>query len=274
VPFFHAADGSQLGYESYGEGPAVLFCNSVMLSTDMWAHQVPFLVEQGYRCVLFDWRGHGRSDRSSSGYDIQTLADDVSTLAELLGLDDIRLVGHSMGAAVAVRYLYEHQHEHGRSRVRNLTLISPMLPFLKQTADNPEGLPESLFDAAMTALRADRTRWLADQQQVFFASHLNPVSPSLIDHTRRDCESASPYAVIALQHQVFHEDNRRFVDAVDVPTLIMHGAADFSAPVEVTGRRMAKAIPQATYKEFPDAGHGIYASHHDAINAELVQFFT
>ncbi len=268
MPEFRTTDKTRLNYESYGEGPTVLFCNSVMLSTDMWEYQVPYLVGHGYRCVLLDWRGHGRSDRPPAGYNIQTLADDVSALTEHLDLCDIRLVGHSMGAAVAVRYL----HTADGSRVRNLTLLSPMLPFLKQTTDNPEGLPEELFDASMTALRTDRPRWLSDQQQVFFASHLNPISPGLINWTRRDCESASMYAVIALQQQVFHEDNRIFVDTVTVPTLIIHGTADFSAPVDITGRRTAKAIPHATYKELPDAGHGIYASHAPAVNEELLRF--
>jgi len=179
------------------------------------------------------------------------------------------LVGHSGGAAVAVRYLAER----GSNRVHSLTLVSPMLPFLKQTADNPGGLPEELFDGLLNALRTDRTRWLADQQQVFFASHLRPVSPGLIDRTRRDCESASMYAVLALQRHVFHDDNRRFVDLVDVPTLVMHGTADFSAPVEVCGRPTAAAISGSEYIEFPDAGHGMYASHHESVNSELLRFF-
>jgi len=269
MPYFNAADGTQLSYESYGDGPPVLFCNSVMLSTNMWEYQIPALVEHGYRCVLLDWRGHGRSDRPSGGYDVETLAADVATLAERLDLRDVRLVGHSMGAAVAVRFLAEH----AAGRVRNLTLVSPMLPFLRQAEDNPEGIPEALFDAAMAAIRADRTRWLSDQQQVFFASQLRPVSPYLVDWTRRDCESTSMYAVLRLQHHVFHDDNRRFVQAVEIPTLIVHGTADFSAPVEVTGRRTAKAIPHAVYKEYPDAGHGIYASHHEELNADLLGFF-
>lgn len=269
MPFFQAADGTQLSFESYGDGPVVLFCNSAMLSTDMWEYQLTHLVEHGYRCVLLDWRGHGRSDRPSAGYDLQTLASDVAALVNLLDLRDIRLVGHSMGAAVATRFLVEH----GDGRVRSLALIAPVLPFLKQTEDNPEGIPEALFDAALARIRSDRTRWLAEQQQVFFASHLHQVSPNLIDWTRRDCESASMFAVVSLQRQLFHADNRQFVDRVDVPTLIVHGMADFSAPIDVTGRRMAKAIPHATYKEYPDAGHGIYASHHEALNADLLEFF-
>jgi pimeloyl-ACP methyl ester carboxylesterase len=144
---------------------------------------------------------------------------------------------------------------------------------LKRTADNPGGLPEELFDELMRAMRTDRTRWLADQQQLFFASHLKPVSPTLIDWTRRDCESASMYAVLALQRHVFHDDNRRFVDMIDVPALVMHGAADFSAPVEVCGRPTAAAIAHSKYVEFPDAGHGMYSSHHEPLNNELLRFF-
>jgi non-heme chloroperoxidase len=252
MPSIVTADSTQLAYESYGHGEPVLFCNGVMLSTDMWDYQVPFLVDGGYRCILHDWRGHGRSDRPPSGYDMATLATDLATLIAELDLHDIRMIAHSGGAAVAVRYLAEH----GSDRVHSLTLLSPMLPFLKRTADNPGGLPEELFDASMKALRADRTRWLADQQQVFFASHLKPVSPNLIDRTRRDCESASMYAVLALQRHVFHDDNRRFVDAIDVPTLIMHGAADFSAPVDVCGRPTAAAIapPSTSSSQTRDTG--------------------
>jgi non-heme chloroperoxidase len=235
MPFIVAADGTELAYESYGQGDPVLFCNGVMLSTSMWDYQVPFLVDRGYRCVLHD----------------------------------VRLAGHSGGAAVAARYLAEHASK----RVHNLTLLSPMLPFLKRTPDNPGGLPEDLFDGLMSALRTDRTRWLADQQQLFFASHLKQVSPNLIDWTRRDCEAASMYAVLALQRHVFHDDNRRFVDEIDVPTLVMHGAADFSAPVEVCGRPTAAAIAHSKYVELPDAGHGMYASHYESVNDELLRFF-
>jgi non-heme chloroperoxidase len=267
MPFIVTTDGTQLAYESYGQGDPVVFCNGVMLSTSMWDYQVPFLVDRGYRCVLHDWRGHGRSDRPSSGYDIATLAADLDTLINELNLHNVRLVGHSGGAAVAVRYLAKH----GSNRVHNLTLLSPMLPFLKRTPDNPDGLPEELFDRSMSALRADRTRWLADQQ-LFFASHLKPVSPNLIEWTRRDCESASMYAVLALQRHVFHDDNRRFTDQIDVPTLVMHGAADFSAPVEVCGRPTTDAIALSKYVEFPDAGHGMYASHHEWVNNELSGF--
>ncbi len=270
MPFLGAADGTLLSYESYGEGDTVVFCNSCMLSTNMWRYIVASLVEQGYRCVLLDWRGHGRSDRPPAGYDLDTLAGDVAAVVDELGLNTFRLVGHSMGTAVALRYLAGP----GANRVSQLVLISSMLPFLKQTDDNPDAIPEGVFDGLLRAVRHDFSRWLADQQQAFFASHLHPVSPAAIDWVRRDCESASLQAVLALQQATFNADNRPYAESVTVPTLILHGAADFSAPVELTGRRIAKSVPHAVYKEYPDAGHGIFVTHHEAVSADLVEFFS
>jgi len=118
-----------------------------------------------------------------------------------------------------------------------------MMPFLKQTPDNPAGIPESLFEASYQALRADRLKWLADQSQAFFATHLGrAMSPHLVQHTISQCAATAPYAVLAYQRAVFHTDHRPALANVDIPTLIVHGAADFSAPVDVTGRRSAELL--------------------------------
>ncbi len=269
MPFFDAADRTRLAYEDYGSGSPIVFASSAMLSTDMWEYQIPFFLEQGYRCIAMDWRGHGRSDRPSTGYDFDTLTDDLGSLISHLDLRDITLVGHSMGAAVAAR-LASQQGEGGR--VRRVALISGMVPFLKLTEDNP-GIPEAAFDALLAAIRADRLKWLSDQAQVFFATHLGAaVSPYLVNWTINQCAATAPYAVHSLQRAVFHTDHRAALQALTLPTLIVHGAADFSAPVEVTGRRTAEMVRHSQYKEYPDAGHGIFASHHDELNADLLEF--
>jgi pimeloyl-ACP methyl ester carboxylesterase len=269
MPHFTAADGTRLAYEDYGSGDPILFVGGVMLSADMWEYQIPYFVEQGYRCVTLDWRGHGRSDRASGGYDFATIADDLAALVEQLDLRDLFVVGHSMGGAGAAEYVAAH----GAGRVRGIAFVAAMMPFLKQTDDNPAGVPEPLFDAAFQALRTDRLKWLSDQSQVFFATHLGrAVSPYLVQHTISECAAAAPYAVLAYQRAVFHTDHRPALAALNVPALIVHGAADFSAPVDVTGRRSAELIPHAEYREYPDAGHGVYASHHDQLNADLLEF--
>ncbi|GAA0333978.1 alpha/beta hydrolase [Actinoallomurus spadix] len=267
--FFETTDGTRLAYEDYGQGPAIVFVASCMLSTDMWEYQVPFFVERGYRCVALDRRGHGRSDRPSGGYDLDTTADDLAALIEHLDLRDVTLVGHSMGGGEVARYLARH----GEERVARAVFISAMLPFMKQTADNPAGIPEALFEATQAKIRADRPKWLADQAQVFFATHLGPaVSPALIAWMLRECEATSPWAVLKFQEALFHADHRAGLREITIPTLVIHGAADFSAPVDVTGRRTAEIIPGTVYKEYPTAGHGIFVSHQDELNADLLDF--
>ncbi|REK85577.1 alpha/beta hydrolase [Streptomyces inhibens] len=267
--FFETHDGTRLFYEDYGQGETIVFVASAMLNTDMWEYQIPFFAERGFRCVAFDRRGHGRSDRPSAGYDVDSTADDLAALLAHLDLRDVTLVGHSLGGAEIARYLARH----GSERVTRAVFIAAMLPFLKQTDDNPHGLPEAAMAASMAQMRADRPKWLARQAQAFFATHLgNEVSPALIDHTMAQCLSASPWATLQAQREVLHTDHRAGLREIGIPTLVVHGAADFSAPVEVTGRRTAELIPGTTYKEYPTAGHGIYASHHAQLNADLLEF--
>ncbi|MFI0711019.1 alpha/beta fold hydrolase [Streptomyces inhibens] len=267
--FFETHDGTRLFYEDYGRGETIVFVASAMLNTDMWEYQIPFFAERGFRCVAFDRRGHGRSDRPSAGYDVDSTADDLAALMAHLDLRDVTLVGHSLGGAEIARYLARH----GSERVTRAVFIAAMLPFLKQTDDNPHGLPEAALAAAMAEIRADRPKWLARQAQAFFATHLgNEVSPALMDHTMAQCLSASPWATFQVQREALHTDHRAGLREIGIPTLVVHGAADFSAPVEVTGRRTAELIPGTTYKEYPTAGHGIYASHHAQLNADLLEF--
>ncbi|MGD3110602.1 alpha/beta fold hydrolase [Streptomyces sp. YGL11-2] len=270
--FFEGHDGTRLWYEDYGQGETLVFVSSAMLPTDMWEYQIPFFVERGFRCVAFDRRGHGRSDRPSSGYDYDSTADDLAALLEHLDLREVTLVGHSMGGAEIARLLARH----GSGRVARAAFVAAMLPFLKLTDDNPYGVPQAAFEASLALLRTDRPRWMARQAQVFFATHLgnNDISPLMVDFTIAQCLSCAPYATLQVQRAIFHTDHRAGLRGIDVPTLIVHGAADFTAPVDVTGRRTAELIPGAVYKEYPTAGHGIYASHHAQLNADLLEFLT
>ncbi|MEU7891140.1 alpha/beta hydrolase, partial [Microbispora bryophytorum] len=136
MPFYDAADGTRLAYEDYGTGEPIVFVASWSLASDMWEYQVPFFVEEGYRCVLLDRRGHGGSDRPGTGYDFDTLADDIAGLIEYLDLRDVTIVGHSTGGAEVARYLARH----GEDRVARVAFVSAMLPFVMRTEDNPEGL--------------------------------------------------------------------------------------------------------------------------------------
>ncbi|ADI09813.1 hydrolase [Streptomyces bingchenggensis BCW-1] len=267
--FFETADGTRLAYEDYGQGRPIVFVTSSMLNTEMWEYQIPFFVEQGFRCVSFDRRGHGRSDRPSTGYDIDTLADDLAAFLDHLDLRDVIFVAHSLGGAEVARYLGRH----GEDRVERAVFVAAILPFLKQTDDNPEGVPEAALHRMLARIRADRPKWLTTQSQAFFATQLGTeASPAVIDWTIRMCLSASPWATQQVQQTCYHADNREHLRRLTIPTLVVHGDADASAVVQVTGRRTAALIPGTIYKEYPAAGHGLYITHKDQLNADILDF--
>lgn len=271
MPFFEAADGTRLAYEDYGTGSPIVFVAGWVLNADMWEYQVPFFIGRGYRCVLPDRRGHGRSDRPSGGYDIDTRADDLAALIEHLDLREITLVAHSAGGGEVARYLARH----GEGRVARVAFAASTLPFVKLTEDNPEGLPEAACEAAVAQFQRDRPKWFADRAQGYFATHLdNDVSPALIDNEIRRCLSASPLATVEVWRAAFHADHRDDLRAITVPVLVIHGAADQSAPIDLTGRRTAKLIPGCVYNEYPTAGHGLYVTHATQLNTDILEFIS
>ncbi|MGK8500441.1 alpha/beta fold hydrolase [Nocardia asiatica] len=269
MPYLETTDGTRLAYEDYGTGAPILFLAGWALDAEMWEYQVPFFVERGYRCVLPDRRGHGRSDRPSTGYDLDTRADDVAELVERLDLRDLTLVAHSAGGAEVARYLARH----GTGRVGRIALFATTLPFLRQTEDNPEGLPDELSRASVAQWRADRPKWFADRAQGYFATHLgNDVSPALIDHEIRRCLSASPWSTIAVWESTFASDHRETLRNLPIPALVVHGVPDQSIPIDASSRRTAKLIPDCVYKEYPTAGHGLYVTHAAELNQDLLDF--
>src|ERR1700735_4102853 len=158
MPFITALDGTQLFWREWGQGKPILFLNSLGCGTQMWDYQFIALSEQGFRCIGFDRRGHGRSDQPARGYDFNTFAQDIAKLIEHLDLIDLTLVGHSTGGAEGVRYLSNH----GSERVARIILLAPVTPMLLKTADNPDGVPRDLFEATWAQWRHDYPKWIAD----------------------------------------------------------------------------------------------------------------
>lgn len=269
MPYLETTDGTRLAYEDYGTGAPIVFIAGWSLNTEMWEYQVPFFVERGYRCVLLDRRGHGRSDRPSTGYDLDTRADDVAELIQHLDLRELTLVAHSAGGAEVARYLARH----GTARVARIALFATTLPFLRQTEDNPHGLPDEAALASVAQWRTDRPKWFADRAQGYFATHLgNDVSPALIEHETRRCLSAAPWATIAVWESTFPSDHRETLRKLPIPALVVHGVPDQSIPIDASSRRTAELIPDCVYKEYPTAGHGLYITHAAQLNDDLLDF--
>lgn len=247
--------------------PPVVFIHAWGLSGDMWSAQIPALIEAGLRPVTYDQRGYGRSGRTAQNYDLDSLADDLAVVMEALDLRDAVLVGHSLGAHVAVRYLSRQTDD----RVRKVVLSAPGAPVLRRSDDNKAGIEEAVFEASRAAMAGDIGAFVdATSSEDYFGSR--PVSPALADWTRRQIIDA-PLHVLLETHKTFtRADLRSELAQLLLPTLILHGSADRSAPLETTGRQTAALIPSCRIVVFDGAGHGLYTSEAPRYNEEIVGF--
>jgi pimeloyl-ACP methyl ester carboxylesterase len=269
MPFIETSDGTNLFYTDWGCGPAVVFTHAWALSSDQWTYQMPAFVDAGLRCVAYDRRGHGRSDRPGRGYELDTLADDLAQLIQRLDLRDVTLIGHSLGTREIVRYLTRY----GQSRVGRLVLVAPTTPFLLRTDDNPDGWDASLVAANRAALQANVPKWCADSNAVgpYFGTTAGDVQ-GLVDWTIRQIVDTPLHVLLQTASQNIVVDMRAELPTLSLPCLILHGDADASAPIELTGRKTVSLIPGARLIEYAGAGHGLYASEHQRLNADALAF--
>jgi pimeloyl-ACP methyl ester carboxylesterase len=263
-------DGTRLHYNDWGTGKPVVFLSSAWLSSEMWEHQAQELTERGLRCIAYDRRGHGRSDWPWNGYDYDTLADDLAALVERLDLREVTLVAHSMGGGEAVRYLSRH----GSGRVARIALVAATAPFPMQTADNPEGVPKSLAEGVVAERRHDRAKWFADNAVPFLGTGGIPVSPEYRQWLVQMCMQCSPRATSEVFRTAFGTDLRTEMRAITVPTLIVHGDADAFAPFLLCGKRSAQIVSHSRLVVYEGAGHGLFVTHRDRLNADLFAFIT
>ncbi len=269
MPFIETGDGTNLSYTDWGSGPTVVFTHAWALNSDQWTYQMPAFLDAGLRCVAYDRRGHGHSDRPGHGYELDTLADDLAQIFQQLDLRDVTLVGHSLGTREIVRYLTRY----GQSRVARLVLVAPTTPFLLRTDDNPDGWDPALVAANRAALRANLPKWCADSNAVgpYFGTTTDDVQ-GLVDWTTRQIVDNPLHILLQTASQNIVVDMRAELPTLSLPCLILHGDADASAPIELTGRRTAGLIPGARLIEYPGAGHGLYASEHERLNADVLAF--
>jgi non-heme chloroperoxidase len=265
-----ARDGTQIYYKDWGSGPVVTFSHGWPLNADAWDGQMLFLLQNGFRVIAHDRRGHGRSSQSSNNNDMNGYADDLAAVIEALNLSNITMVGHSTGGGEVVRYIGRH----GTSRVAKAVLIAAVPPIMLKTAANPEGLPLDVFDGIRAGLKADRSQFYHDLAQSFYGANRPgaKVSQGLLDQFWTWSMQAgllNAYeSVKAFSETDFTEDLKR----IDVPTLVLHGEDDQIVPVHDSARKSARLIAGATEIYYPGAPHGITATHQDEVNAQLLKF--
>jgi non-heme chloroperoxidase len=270
MPYIQTPDQTRLFYSDGGSGKPIVFIASAWLDSRMWEFQIPYLVDRGFRCIAYDRRGHGRSDWPWDGYDYDTLADDLATLLEHLNLRDVTLVSHSAGAGEIVRYLARH----GAARVARMAIVSGTTPCLMKRADNLEGIDTELMQADLATRTADRPKWFADHAGGFLGAGLQAihVSPQLTEFVIRQCLECSARATVQFFLTGFTSDLRDQLRAIHVPALIVHGDHDIQAPLELCGRKTAQLVQRSTLLVYENAAHGLFLTHADRLNADLLAF--
>ena len=267
-PYVRTRDGQSLFYKDWGAGAPIVFLGAWALPSDMWDYQMVPLSEQGLRCVAYDRRGHGRSSHPGAGYDYDTLADDLAAVLDTLDLRQVTLVGISMAGGEMVRYMTRHGAAH---RIARLVFVATSAtPFLTQTVDNPAGIPAERFERfRQNVLLRDYPKWLEDNRQPFFVPE---TSAQMQEWIRSLMLGNSMKALIESNRASTSTDFRSELPKITVPTLLIHGDKDVSAPLDRTGRPTAKLIPGAQLKVYEGAPHGLFLTHMSRLTSDLLAF--
>ena len=264
-------DGTTIFYKDWGTGQPIVFSHGWPLSADDWDGQMLYFGNLGYRVIAHDRRGHGRSDQTWGGNDMNTYADDLALLFEKLDLKDAIMVGHSTGGGEVARYLGRH----GTQRVAKAALISAITPLMLKTEKNPLGAPVEVFDGLRAALAANRPQFYKDITMPFYG-YTRPgarISEGIREHWWLQGMVGSIKAHYDCIRVFSETDTTEDLKKIDIPVLVMHSEDDQIVPIAAAGPAAAKLLKHATLKVYKDLPHGMPATHPELVNAELLAFF-
>lgn len=270
MPFAKAQDGTELYYNDWGTGTPVVLIHGWPLTGDMWERQSTFLAEHGLRVITYDRRGFGRSGQPWNGYEYDTFAADLNTIMETLDLRGATLVGFSMGGGEVVRYLSRY----GTERVVSAILVAAVTPFLLKTADNPDGVDQSVFAGIGESIRKDRQAFMEEFGPKFFGRTMlnHTVSQGVLDWTFGMAMTGSLRATLAAAVAWSSTDFREEMKRITIPVRVVHGDGDATVPIDTAGRRSAAILPMATASEYEGEPHGLYITSADRLNEEILAF--
>lgn len=260
----------EIHYEDHGSGRPVLLIHGYPLSGNSWERQVRELLANGYRVITYDRRGFGRSSQPAEGYDYDTFAADLNVLLEHLDVEDVALVGFSMGTGEVTRYLATY----GSGRVRKAALLGAIPPFLLKTADNPAGVEGEVFDGIKAAIVKDRYDYFEDLFNDFYNVDVfggSRISGRAWQASFVVAAGASPYATYACVDS-WLTDFRGDLERVDVPTLVVHGTEDRILPISATAERLPALIDDVRLVRIEGGPHNIPWTHPEEVNRALLEF--
>jgi non-heme chloroperoxidase len=271
--FITTKDGTRIFFKDWGPKTAqpIVFHHGWPLSSDDWDNQMLYFLEKGFRVVAFDRRGHGRSDQTDIGNDMDTYAADTAELAKALDLNNAVHVGHSTGGGVVTRYAAKA----AEGRLAKAVLIGAVPPIMVASASNPDGVPMDVFDGFRKALIANRAEFFRGIPAGPFYGFNRPgaeVSQGLIDNWWRQGMNGGAKAHYDSIEGFSETDFTEDLKAIRQPVLVLHGEDDQIVPIANSAHKAIKLLPNGTLKTYPDLSHGLFATHPDLINADILAF--
>ena len=270
MPYAKAKDGTRLYYKDWGEGRPVVLLHGWPLTGDTFDDTAVALAEKGFRSIIPDRRGFGRSDQPWNGYDYDTFTDDVAAILDDARISEpVAIVGFSMGGGEVARFQTKYP---GRSSAA--VLISAVVPYMAQTNDNPNGVPQSTFDEMTAGMKKDREHFFKSFFKDFYGvgALSSPVSDEVLKNSWRQTMMAGLRPTLAAAQAFATTDFRPDLANFKVPTLVIHGTADQTVPIDATGRESAKAIPGAKLIEYDGSAHGLFAIDKQRLIDDLTSF--
>lgn len=263
-------DNTKLYVKDWGVGRPVILLHGWPLSADSWDDQAMALADAGFRAIAYDRRGFGRSEQPWDGYNYDTLSDDLASVIKETDAKDAAIVGFSMGGGEVARYMSRH----GGKNVSQVALISSIVPYMLKTDDNPNGTDKATFDQMTEAMKQDRAKFFAGFFKDFYGVGIisHPVSDELLEASRNTAMQASLKATLDCAKAFATTDFRPDLKSFTVPTLIIHGTADKTVPIDASARAAAKRIAHAKLIEYDGAPHGLFATHKEQFTADLLEF--
>lgn len=263
-------DGTKLFVKVWGTGRPVILLHGWPLSADSWDDQAVAIAEAGFQAISYDRRGFGRSDQPWDGYDYDTLSDDLAAVIEATEAQDATIVGFSMGGGEVARYMSRHKG----INVSQAVLVASIVPYMLKTEDNPNGVDQEIFDGMAEQIRQDRAKFFTGFFKEFYGVGIlsQPITDEVLEHSWIVAMQAGLRPTLECAKSFSTTDFRPDLAAFNVPTLIIHGDADKTVPIDTSAREAAKGISGATLLEYEGGPHGLLASHKERITRDLIAF--